>query len=69
MQKMSWLKKVFSSQSLQETKVVCEVPKNESQDKKFDDPQISDLKIKEEENKEESTQETSQETLSSWFSS
>ena len=50
---MSLLKKVFSSQSSQETKVVCKVPKNETQNKK-DHREISNLK-NEEENKEEST--------------
>ena len=43
----------MSSQSSQETKVVCKLyPKNKSQDKKDDNPRISNLKI-EEENKEE----------------
>ena len=51
---MSWLKKVLSFQSSQETKVAYETSKNESErDKKDNYPQISELKI-EEENKESS---------------
>ena len=62
--KMSWLKKVFSSQSSQETKFVHETSKNESEkDKKDNDRQIIESKI-EEENKE-----SSQGSDSSWFSS
>ena len=62
--KMSWLKKVFSSQSSQETKVVHEISKNEGEkDKKDNDRQIIESKI-EEENKE-----SSQGSGSSWFSS
>ena len=62
--KMCWLKKVLSFQSLQETKVVYQTSKNESEkDKKDNDPQISELKF-EEENKE-----SSQGNDNSWFSS
>ena len=59
---MGCLKKVFSYQSSQETKVVYETSKNESKgDKKDNHPQISELKI-EEENKE-----SSQGSNNSWF--
>ena len=53
--KMSWLKKVFSSQSLQETKVAYETSNNEGEKyKKDDDPQISKLEIEEENKKKQS---------------
>ena len=49
---MSWLKKVFSSQSLQETTAVYVTSNNESEKyKKDDDPQISKLEIEEENKK------------------
>ena len=48
---MSWLKKVFSSQSSQETKVVIEKSK---EDKKEDEPQIEDLNLEEGAEKESS---------------
>ena len=53
--KMSWLKNVFSSQSLQETKVAYETSNNEGEKyKKDDDPQISKLEIEEENKKKQS---------------
>ena len=58
---MSWLKKVFSSQSSQETKVVIEKQK---EDKKEDEPQIKNLNIEEEAKKE-----SSEGSQDSWFSS
>ena len=62
---MSWLKKVFSSQSLQETMVVYVTSNNESEKyKKDDDPQISKLEI-EEENKK-SSQGSDNSSLSLW---
>ena len=62
--KMCWLKKVFSFQSLQETKVVYQTSKNESEkDKKDNDPQICELKF------EEQNKESSQGNDNSWFSS
>ena len=62
---MSWFKKVFSSQSSEETKVVCEISNKNKKDN--EDPQISSLKIEEEkEGQEENAEESSQE---SWFSS
>ena len=62
---MSWFKKVFSSQSSEETKVVCEISNKDKKDN--EDPQISSLKIEEEkEGQEENAEESSQE---SWFSS
>ena len=46
--KMSWSKKVFSSQSSEETKVVYKTSKNKSEKgKKDNDPQISKMKIEE----------------------
>ena len=59
---MSWLNKVFGSQSPQETKVYYEKSKEEGE-KKEDEPQISDLKI------EEGNNEDSEESDNSWFSS
>ena len=45
---MSWSKKVFSSQSSEETKVVYKTSKNKSEkDKKDNNPQISKMKIEE----------------------
>ena len=41
---MSWFKKVFSSLSSQETKIVCEIPKKDK--KGNEDPQISRFKKK-----------------------
>ena len=62
--KMSWFKNVFNSQSSQETKVVCKIPKKDKKDN--EDPQISGLKIEEEkEGQEENAEESIQE---SWFS-
>ena len=58
---MSWLKKVFSSQSSQETKVVIEKSK---EDKKEDEPQIEDLNLEEGAEKE-----SSQGSQDIWFSS
>ena len=53
--KMSWLKNVFSCQSLQETKVAYETSNNEGEKyKKDDDPQISKLEIEEENKKKQS---------------
>ena len=61
---MSWLKNVFGFQSSQETKIVYDTSKNESEgDKKGNDPQISKLKIEEE--NEESSQGSNN---SSWSS-
>ena len=57
---MSWLKKVFSSQSSQETKVVIEKQK---EDKKEDELQI------EEDIEEEAKKESSEGSQDSWFSS
>ena len=57
---MSWLKKVFSSQSSQETQVVNEKTK---EDKKEDGPQIENLNIEEEAEKE-----SSEGCQDSWFS-
>ena len=57
---MSWLKKVFSSQSSQETQVVNEKTK---EDKKKDGPQIENLNIEEEAEKE-----SSEGSQDSWFS-
>ena len=61
---MSWFKKVFSSQSSQETKVACKIPKKDKKDN--EDPQISSLKIEVEKEGQENAEETSQEC---WFSS
>ena len=58
---MSWLKKVFSSRSSQETKFVIEKTK---EDKKEDKPQIENLNIEEEAEKE-----SSKGNQDRWFSS
>ena len=59
---MIWLKKVFGSQSSQETKLYYEKSKEEGE-KKEEEPQISDVKI------DEGNNENSQESDNSWFSS
>ena len=59
---MSWLKRVFGSQSSQETKVYYEKSKGE-REKKEEKHQISTLKI------DEANNENSQESDNSWFSS
>ena len=59
---MSWLKKLFSSHSSQETKVYYEKSKEEGETKE-EEPQIIDLKI------DKGNNENSQESGSSWFSS
>ena len=64
---MSWFKKVFSSQSSQETKVVYQKFEDEKSNKTDNKQEEEDEKIIE--NQEENQEENSQSNQSSWWSS
>ena len=63
---MSWFKKVFSLQSSQETKVVCQKTEDEESDETEDKQEGEDEKIRESEFKIDETQ-SSQNSQSSWW--